>query len=103
MYDIKDPKFFIKFGVDIIFFETLDTGGFDEGVISDRQANFTMAFHRRFKGIRFKIETKKDVVANKLRWVISFEAQLHKTVCKKMLDWVKKHYPVSDLDVCWAE
>lgn len=29
--------------------------------------------------------------------------QLHKTVVKKMLDWIKKHYPVSDLDICWGE
>ena len=31
------------------------------------------------------------------------ECDEHKTVVKKMLDWIKKHYPVSDLDICWGE
>lgn len=103
MYDIKNPKFFIKFGVDIIFFENLKTGEFDGDIVSVRLENFSLAFRNRFKGIRFSIETKKDGIAKKLRLVICFERQPHKTVVKKMLDWIKKHYPVSDLDICWEE
>lgn len=103
MYDIKDPKFFIKFSVDITFFENLKTGEFDEDIVSFQLENFSLAFRNRFKGIRFKIETKKDGIVKKLRLIICFERQLHKTVVKKMLDWIKKHYPVSDLDICWGE
>lgn len=103
MYDIKDPKFFIKFGVDITFFENLKTGEFDEDIVRIQLENFSLAFRNRFRGIRFNIETKKDGIAKKLRLAICFERQLHKTVCKKILDWIKKHYPISDLDICWEE
>lgn len=103
MYEIKDPKFFIKFGVDITFFENLKTGKFDEDIARVQVENFSSAFRNRFKGIMYKIETRKDGIAKKLRLIICFAIQPYKTVVKKILDWIKRHYPVSDLDICWAE
>jgi len=92
MYEVKDPKFVIKVG-------------FDRNLLlSDAEHSLDVfriqladAFHAKFRGIRFKVKFVKEV--SEVYYFIHFHNPPHKTVIKKMLDWIKRTYKIASLDI----
>lgn len=91
MYEVKDPKFVIKVG-------------FNREIFSDAKPSLDVfriqlaeAFHARFRGVRFKVKLVN--VYPEVYYFIYFPNPPHKTVIKKMLDWIKRTYKIASLDI----
>lgn len=91
MYDVKEPKFVIKMGFDLkqLRNEQPDLNAF--------RNQFAEQFKSKFRGIRFKVEFARAVPF--ALYGIYFPVPPHKTVIKKMRDWIKRNYRVIELDI----
>lgn len=92
MYDIKDPKFVIKVGFD----RNLLLSDAEHSLDAFR-IQLAEAFHAKFRGIRFKVKLVN--VVPEIYFFIYFPDAPHKTVIKKMLDWIKQTYKIASLDI----
>lgn len=91
MYDVKEPKFVIKMGFDrkLLLDEQPD--------LNDFRNNFVEQFRLKFRGVMFKVELVHTVP--NVWYFIYFAVPPHKTVVKKMLNWIKRYYRVVELDI----
>lgn len=91
MYDVKEPKFVIKmgFGRKPLPDEHPDLNEFRD--------HFAEKFKSKFRGVMFKVELVHTVP--NVWYFIYFAVPPHKTVVKKMLDWIKRYYRVIELDI----
>lgn len=91
MYDVKEPKFVIKMGFDrkLLLDEQLDLNAFSN--------QFAEQFRLKFRGVKLKVELAREVPF--ALYCIYFAVPPHKTVVKKMLDWIKRYYRVIELDI----
>lgn len=92
MYEVKDPKFVIKVGFD----RNLLLSDAEHSLDAFR-IQLADAFHARFRGVRFKVELVN--VYPEVYYFIHFPDAPHKTVIKKMLDWIKRTYKIASLDI----
>lgn len=91
MYDVKEPKFVIKmgFGLKPLLDEQPDLNAF--------RNQFAAQFKSKFRGVMFKVELARAVPF--VLYCIYFAVPPHKTVIKKMLDWIKRNYVIESLDI----
>lgn len=91
MYDVKEPKFVIKMGFDrkLLLDEQPDLNAFSN--------QFAEQFRLKFRGVMFKVELARAVPF--ALYCIYFSVPPHKTVIKKMLNWIKRNYRVIELDI----
>lgn len=91
MYEIEEPKFVIKLEFDrkLLLNKEPDLSVFCSVLKED--------FHQKWKGIRFKVE-----LIHKFPYVvyfIYFPSMPHKTVVRKILNWIKRTYKITSLDI----
>lgn len=91
MYEVKNPKFVIKMG----FGRKLSPDEHPD--LNDFRDHFAEKFKLKFREVRFKVELVHTVP--NVWYFIYFAAPPHKTVIKKMLNWIKRYYRVVELDI----
>lgn len=91
MYDVKEPKFVIKMGFDLKQLQN------EQPDLNEFRNQFAERFRSKFRGVMFKVELVHT--APFVLYCIYFAVPPHKTVIKKMLDWIKRNYRVVELDI----
>lgn len=91
MYEVKNPKFVIKMG----FGRKLSPDEHPD--LNEFRNHFAEKFKLKFSGVMFKVELVRTVPD--VWYFIYFATPPHKTVIKKMLNWIKRYYRVVELDI----